>query len=196
MITDPRQIGVEIEPIAIPFVDHSLGHRHRSNPFFLDSEVYPHTVARSSETVRSLLLFAMVVHEVLEKHAHSVCGETTRDCITSTVTTTDPSNEPIPVPQQQPFPSQPTSLLPVRVGVGCLEVVRSGLLGDAAHPMIQAGLSAGAVLHDARLLTSWLGSGGSLLDAIRAYETEMLDHGFAAVEASARNQTSDTWDMT
>lgn len=60
------------------------------------------------------------------------------------------------------------------------------LLGDAAHPMPPAGISAGAALHDAGLLASHLTSGVPLLDAVAAYEKEMLDHGFAAVAASVR----------
>ncbi|GHF24088.1 FAD-dependent oxidoreductase [Streptomyces morookaense] len=60
------------------------------------------------------------------------------------------------------------------------------LVGDAAHPMPPAGISAGAAVHDAGLLASHLVSGAPLLDAVRSYEKEMLDHGFAAVAASGR----------
>ncbi|MEU8972999.1 NAD(P)/FAD-dependent oxidoreductase [Streptomyces monashensis] len=61
------------------------------------------------------------------------------------------------------------------------------LLGDAAHPMPPAGISAGVAIHDAGLLASRLVSGAPLLDAVRSYETEMLDHGFAAVATADRN---------
>jgi 2-polyprenyl-6-methoxyphenol hydroxylase-like FAD-dependent oxidoreductase len=61
------------------------------------------------------------------------------------------------------------------------------LLGDAAHPMPPAGISAGVAIHDAGLGASRLVSGAPLLDAVRSYETEMLDHGFAAVATATRN---------
>ncbi|MFI0913900.1 FAD-dependent oxidoreductase [Streptomyces abikoensis] len=61
------------------------------------------------------------------------------------------------------------------------------LVGDAAHPMAPAGISAGVAIHDAGRLASHLISGASLLDAVRSYETEMLDYGFAAVAAATRN---------
>lgn len=60
------------------------------------------------------------------------------------------------------------------------------LVGDAAHPMPPAGFSAGAAIHDAGLLVSHLVSGAPILDAIRSYEADMLDYGFAAVDASFR----------
>lgn len=65
------------------------------------------------------------------------------------------------------------------------------LVGDAAHPMAPAGVSAGVAIHEAGLLASRLVSGAPLLDAVRAYEAEMLDHGFAAVERSTRRQAGD-----
>ncbi|MCC3777602.1 NAD(P)/FAD-dependent oxidoreductase [Streptomyces sp. UNOB3_S3] len=65
------------------------------------------------------------------------------------------------------------------------------LVGDAAHPMPPAGISAGAAIHDAGLLASRLLPGAPLLDAVRAYEREMLDHGFDAVAASTRNHAGD-----
>ncbi|WP_043262773.1 NAD(P)/FAD-dependent oxidoreductase [Streptomyces sp. CT34] len=61
------------------------------------------------------------------------------------------------------------------------------LLGDAAHPMAPAGISAGVAIHDAGLLASRLVSGAPLLDAVRSYETDMLDYGFAAVATATRN---------
>ncbi|MFJ9696290.1 FAD-dependent oxidoreductase [Kitasatospora sp. NPDC101183] len=64
------------------------------------------------------------------------------------------------------------------------------LLGDAAHPMPPAGLSAGAALHDAALLASHLTPGTPLPQALRAYEEEMQTHGFAAVAASHRTWAS------
>ncbi|MGW1196694.1 FAD-dependent oxidoreductase [Streptomyces sp. NPDC002536] len=65
------------------------------------------------------------------------------------------------------------------------------LVGDAAHPMPPAGTSAGVAIHDAGLLASHLVSGAPLLDAVRSYETDMLDHGFAAVAAATRNRAGD-----
>ncbi|MGW4243950.1 FAD-dependent oxidoreductase [Nocardia sp. NPDC004722] len=61
------------------------------------------------------------------------------------------------------------------------------LVGDAAHPMPPAGISAGVAIHDAGLLASHLISASQLLDALRGYEVEMLDYGFAAVATSLRN---------
>ncbi|MEV7025966.1 NAD(P)-binding protein [Kitasatospora sp. NPDC093558] len=65
------------------------------------------------------------------------------------------------------------------------------LVGDAAHPMPPAGISAGVAIHEAGLLASRLVPGAPLLDAVRAYEAEMLDYGFAAVAASTRRHTGD-----
>ncbi|WP_116209227.1 FAD-dependent oxidoreductase [Streptomyces olivoreticuli] len=65
------------------------------------------------------------------------------------------------------------------------------LVGDAAHPMAPAGISAGVALHDAGLLASRLVSGAPLLDAVRSYETEMLEYGFAAVATATRNYAGD-----
>ncbi|MGC0415968.1 FAD-dependent oxidoreductase [Embleya sp. AB8] len=65
------------------------------------------------------------------------------------------------------------------------------LVGDAAHPMPPVGISAGAAIHDASLLASRLVSGSPLLDAVRSYETEMLDYGFAAVATATRNHAGD-----
>ncbi|MCK2244800.1 MULTISPECIES: NAD(P)/FAD-dependent oxidoreductase [unclassified Crossiella] len=60
------------------------------------------------------------------------------------------------------------------------------LVGDAAHPMPPAGISAGVAVHEAGLLATRLVSGAPLLDAVRAYEQEMLEHGFAAVATATR----------
>jgi 2-polyprenyl-6-methoxyphenol hydroxylase-like FAD-dependent oxidoreductase len=63
------------------------------------------------------------------------------------------------------------------------------LLGDAIHPMVPAGTSAAVALRDAGLLARRLGEAapGELIDAVSAYEVEMLDYGFAAVAASRNN---------
>ncbi|MGA5821708.1 FAD-dependent oxidoreductase [Kitasatospora sp. NPDC094028] len=61
------------------------------------------------------------------------------------------------------------------------------LVGDAAHPMPPVGTSAGVAIHDAGLLAARLVPGAPVLDAVRAYERDMLDHGFAAVAAAVRN---------
>jgi 2-polyprenyl-6-methoxyphenol hydroxylase-like FAD-dependent oxidoreductase len=61
------------------------------------------------------------------------------------------------------------------------------LVGDAIHPMVPQGTSAATALHDAALLHRRITERtGSLSDAVRAYETEMLDHGFAEVERALR----------
>jgi 2-polyprenyl-6-methoxyphenol hydroxylase-like FAD-dependent oxidoreductase len=65
---------------------------------------------------------------------------------------------------------------------------RVTLLGDAAHAMSPAaGAGANVALRDAAALIVFLARGGPLLPALRAYEREMIDCGFAAVRASAAN---------
>ncbi|WP_327096143.1 FAD-dependent monooxygenase [Nocardia vinacea] len=64
------------------------------------------------------------------------------------------------------------------------------LMGDAIHTMIPAGSSAATALRDAALLCRRITERtGSLRDAVHAYETEMLDYGFAMVERSLRSAT-------
>ncbi|MFE9323996.1 FAD-dependent oxidoreductase [Nocardia sp. NPDC052278] len=64
------------------------------------------------------------------------------------------------------------------------------LMGDAIHTMIPAGSSAGTALRDAALLCRRITERtGALRDAVHAYETEMLDYGFAMVERSLRSAT-------
>ncbi|MER7667656.1 NAD(P)-binding protein [Kitasatospora sp. NPDC096128] len=65
------------------------------------------------------------------------------------------------------------------------------LVGDAAHPMPPVGISAGVALHEAGLLASRLLPDAPLLDAVRSYQAEMLDHGFAAVATAARRHGGD-----
>ncbi|HEV7651090.1 MAG TPA: NAD(P)/FAD-dependent oxidoreductase [Actinophytocola sp.] len=61
------------------------------------------------------------------------------------------------------------------------------LMGDAIHSMVPTGNSAAVALRDAALLCRRVTErDGSLLDAVGAYEAEMLEYGFAAVEASLR----------
>ncbi|WP_279582615.1 FAD-dependent oxidoreductase [Fodinicola feengrottensis] len=63
------------------------------------------------------------------------------------------------------------------------------LLGDAIHTMTPGhGVGANTALRDAALLCRCLvGSDGSLLDAIGAYEAEMIPYGFARVRDSLNN---------
>lgn len=62
------------------------------------------------------------------------------------------------------------------------ETVPVTLMGDAAHTMIPQGTSAAFALKDAALLCRRITERtGPLLDAVRAYEAEMLDYGFAEV---------------
>lgn len=61
------------------------------------------------------------------------------------------------------------------------------LLGDAAHPMIPAGIGAAVALADAARLTDALAAvtaTRSLTEAVADYERDMLRYGFDAVEAS------------
>jgi 2-polyprenyl-6-methoxyphenol hydroxylase-like FAD-dependent oxidoreductase len=53
--------------------------------------------------------------------------------------------------------------------------------------MVPAGIGAAVALRDAALLCRRITERrGPLSEAVRAYETEMLDYGFAAVETSLR----------
>ena len=68
---------------------------------------------------------------------------------------------------------------------------RVSLVGDAIHTMIPAGMSAGVALRDAAALCRHITARtGSLRDAVRDYESDMLDHGFAAVAASMQRGSS------
>lgn len=61
------------------------------------------------------------------------------------------------------------------------------LMGDAIHTMIPQGTSAAVALRDAATLSRHIaGRSGSLLGAVKAYETEMLEYGFAEVARSLR----------
>jgi 2-polyprenyl-6-methoxyphenol hydroxylase-like FAD-dependent oxidoreductase len=61
------------------------------------------------------------------------------------------------------------------------------LVGDAIHPMVPQGTSAAVALRDAALLCRRItGRSGPLRDAVREYEAEMLDYGFAEVARSLR----------
>jgi 2-polyprenyl-6-methoxyphenol hydroxylase-like FAD-dependent oxidoreductase len=61
------------------------------------------------------------------------------------------------------------------------------LVGDAIHTMIPRGTSAATALRDAALLCRRITErSGPLLSAVREYETEMLEYGFAEVERSLR----------
>jgi 2-polyprenyl-6-methoxyphenol hydroxylase-like FAD-dependent oxidoreductase len=59
------------------------------------------------------------------------------------------------------------------------------LMGDAVHTMVPQGTSAAVALRDAALLCRRVAE-GPLPDAVRAYEAEMLEYGFAEVERSLR----------
>jgi 2-polyprenyl-6-methoxyphenol hydroxylase-like FAD-dependent oxidoreductase len=61
------------------------------------------------------------------------------------------------------------------------------LVGDAIHTMVPQGTSAATALRDAALLCRRITErDGPLLDAVRGYETEMLEYGFAEVQRSLR----------
>jgi 2-polyprenyl-6-methoxyphenol hydroxylase-like FAD-dependent oxidoreductase len=66
------------------------------------------------------------------------------------------------------------------------------LVGDAIHCMVPAGIGAAVALRDAALLARRLAEAAQgmrqLVDATCAYETEMLEYGFAAVQAALQVQ--------
>ncbi|GAA4257725.1 FAD-dependent oxidoreductase [Dactylosporangium darangshiense] len=66
------------------------------------------------------------------------------------------------------------------------------LLGDAIHTMTPGqGVGANTALRDAHNLLRELTSGKALIDAVRDYEREMIEYGFAAVEASKKQTGGD-----
>lgn len=61
------------------------------------------------------------------------------------------------------------------------------LMGDAIHTMVPVGNSAAVALKDASVLCHYLTERtDSLIEAVHAYETEMLEYGFRAVAESLR----------
>ncbi|MEV0228148.1 NAD(P)/FAD-dependent oxidoreductase [Nonomuraea sp. NPDC050786] len=63
------------------------------------------------------------------------------------------------------------------------------VLGDAIHSMPPVGgLGGNTALRDAHLLSRLLGTGGSPIAAIAAYEREMRDYAFAAVRSALATQ--------
>lgn len=61
------------------------------------------------------------------------------------------------------------------------------LMGDAIHTMVPQGTSAAVALRDAALLCRHLLAGGPLLDAVREYESAMLEYGFEEVARSLKS---------
>jgi 2-polyprenyl-6-methoxyphenol hydroxylase-like FAD-dependent oxidoreductase len=70
-------------------------------------------------------------------------------------------------------------------------IPRATVLGDAVHAMPPFGAHGGnTALRDAALLGGKLASGGSAPAAIAAYQTEMAEYAFQAVDSSARMMRS------
>jgi 2-polyprenyl-6-methoxyphenol hydroxylase-like FAD-dependent oxidoreductase len=66
-------------------------------------------------------------------------------------------------------------------------LARATLLGDAVHAMPPFGAHGGnTALRDAALLGGKLAAGGSVEAAIAAYQDEMIEYAFAAVDSAAR----------
>lgn len=69
------------------------------------------------------------------------------------------------------------------------ETVPVTLIGDAIHTMVPAGIGAAVALRDAALLCGRITDDPTALPAaVHAYETEMLDYGFAAVAHSLNSR--------
>jgi 2-polyprenyl-6-methoxyphenol hydroxylase-like FAD-dependent oxidoreductase len=90
-------------------------------------------------------------------------------------------------------PGETVTLLPIRTSVPVTqwETTNVTVLGDAIHSMTPfRGIGANTALRDAQLLARNLIDAAQgrreLLAAIRDYETQMIDYGFAAVRLSLR----------
>lgn len=90
-------------------------------------------------------------------------------------------------------PGETVTLLPIRTSVPVKQWATTNitLLGDAIHSMTPfRGIGANTALRDAQLLTRNLIAAAhgqrELLEAIRDYETQMIDYGFSAVRQSLR----------
>jgi salicylate hydroxylase len=88
-------------------------------------------------------------------------------------------------------PQETMSLLPIRTSVPVKqwETTNITVLGDAIHSMTPfRGIGANTALRDAQLLARNLIAAAhgqrELLEAIRGYETQMIDYGFSAVRLS------------
>ncbi len=85
--------------------------------------------------------------------------------------------------------ADPTTFFPITIRAGeRVEVWEPGpvtLLGDAIHTMPPTGgVGANTALRDAQTLAGELTGGGSLVDAVAAYQRVMLPRGFEVVERS------------
>lgn len=81
------------------------------------------------------------------------------------------------------------SLLPIRtsIPIGPWQATNVTLLGDAIHSMTpMRGIGANTALRDARLLCQALTGGEDEVKAIAAYEEQMREYGFAAVNDSLK----------
>ncbi|GAB1513713.1 FAD-dependent oxidoreductase [Actinophytocola sp. KF-1] len=100
-------------------------------------------------------------------------------------------------------PGETVTLLPIRTSVPVTqwETTNITVLGDAIHSMTPfRGIGANTALRDAQLLARNLIDAAQgkreLLAAIRDYETQMIDYGFAAVRLSlrtAKQTISNNW---
>ncbi|WP_067127385.1 FAD-dependent oxidoreductase [Microtetraspora malaysiensis] len=157
------------------------GHRFRRDPRaaaaelglgleFTDTRDYVMWVLGTPDDV-SALDGAGLRDAVQERVAdwHPRLGEIIRRVDPATVRTASMrTSEPV-----EPWPSGPVTLV-----------------GDAIHCMVPAGIGAAVALRDAALLTRRLTEardrGLPLVEAVHAYESEMLRYGFEAVAAAAK----------
>jgi 2-polyprenyl-6-methoxyphenol hydroxylase-like FAD-dependent oxidoreductase len=146
--------------IMLTGIDLRPGSAFRSYELLDDSRVRAH-FADGTTTDADLLAAADGTHSRVRAQLlpHAEVRETGLALVFGPTPLTDEVRAPVPVP----------------------------LVGDAIHTMIPRGTSAATALRDAALLCRRITErSGPLLSAVREYETEMLEYGFAEVERSLR----------